>query len=1030
MGIRTVLGKNSNGDDRAPDRVDIDIHLDRNDADTRPIKISTKLLDPAGTPVAERLNPRVPLIAGTTTRISETLRVPNARRWTAESPNLYTLLVTVTDPDDNVLGVFPQRVGFREITIEDGVLMVNGNPVIMRGVNRHEHEPDRGHAVTMQGMLADIRMMKQYNFNAVRTAHYPNHPVWYQLCDAHGLYVIDEANVESHGIGYEPEKTLANKPEWIDAHVDRFSRMVIRDRNHPSIIAWSLGNEMGDGVATSAAYAWGRQYDPTRPIQSERAAAVDGNTDIVVPMYWSPERIEQYANDPRNTKPLVLCEFSHAMGNSNGNFDWYADLFRDHPKLGGGFIWDWVDQGLNAQTPPTKQLSLHIPDTTITFNGRAIDDGATGTATLPTTAGLDFTGPLTLEAWVRSERAAGGGTGRSGQSQIIGKGDNEIALKLAGESVQFFAYSSGTWHVASAPFPSDWYERENHVAGTFDGDRLTLYINGTRASEASTGGTRPTETGHPATIGFNSQMPGRSFDGIIREVRMYDRALTAAEVASEQAEDRGLKLHAVLANSTIKPMAGTGGDPFFAYGGALEPAGTYNDDNFCMNGIVNADRVPKPALAAIKWNQQPIKAEALDAAGGRFVVTSWYDHDDPADRLIGSWDLRKNGRVIAQGPMEVPSLTPRQSASIEIDLPTLEDRWTAEHIVTLRWFSRGGTQMVPEQHPVAWEQFVIAGGGSRVFTPAGDDRIAETTDGFTITAGDNGTVTIAKASGLVESIVSGQDELLVSALAPYFWRAPLDNDRGNRLPSRSSLWRQASGTFSVSTVTLERTASGDASVVAIGELPAVGASYKIRYTPVAEGVHVAASMGAPTVRGVGPLPRFGMRAELGGILSGDQAGTASARIDWYGPGPDESYWDREEFPVGLWSTTVLDSAFPYSEPQETGSRASARWMSVTDRGSRGIRVIADPAGCSVPEQALTFAVVPFDAFEAEPAKYWHELDLTSRAFLHLDTAQTGVGGDNSWGARPKSAYTLQPRAHSVAFVLRPIRSVAREVSSR
>jgi beta-galactosidase len=203
-------------------------------------------------------------------------------------------------------------------------------------VNRHEHEPETGHAVTMEGMLEDIRLMKLNNFNAVRTCHYPNHPVWYQLCDEHGLYVIDEANVESHGIGYKPDETLANKPEWTETHVDRFRRMVVRDRNHPSIVSWSLGNEMGDGVATAAATCGARRT--TRRARS-RASGRRGRAATPT---WScrctrhPSGSRRYAENNENPKPLILCEYSHAMGNSNGNFDWYWDLFREHDRSGAG----------------------------------------------------------------------------------------------------------------------------------------------------------------------------------------------------------------------------------------------------------------------------------------------------------------------------------------------------------------------------------------------------------------------------------------------------------------------------------------------------------------------------------------------------------------------------------------------------------------------------------------------------------------------------------------------------------------------
>jgi len=223
-------------------------------------------------------------------------------------------------------------------------LQVNGVPVTLKGVNRHEHDPDTGRVVTEASMLQDIRLMKQFNINAVRTSHYPNVPRWYELCDEHGLYVVDEANVESNGVSFDADKPLANRPEWREAHLDRTRRMVERDKNHPSIIIWSLGNEAGDGSNFEATYAWTKERDPGRPLQYEMTD-IRAHTDIVAPMYTRIHILEAYASE-RRERPLILCEYAHAMGNSVGNLQDYWDVIYANDQLQGGFIWDWVDQGL------------------------------------------------------------------------------------------------------------------------------------------------------------------------------------------------------------------------------------------------------------------------------------------------------------------------------------------------------------------------------------------------------------------------------------------------------------------------------------------------------------------------------------------------------------------------------------------------------------------------------------------------------------------------------------------------------------
>ena len=262
--------------------------------------------------------------------------------------NLYRLLLTLKDAAGKVVEVTTCNVGFRRVEIKDRFLLVNGQRVYLKGVNRHEHDPVDGHTVSVESMIQDIHLMKKLNINAVRTCHYPNDPQWYELCDRLGLYVIDEANIESHGMGYG-DKSLAKDPAWKEAHLDRTRRMVERDKNHPSVIIWSLGNEAGNGVNFYATYDWTKQRDASRPVQYERAE-LDRNTDIYCPMYATIEHMVDYAKKNPD-RPLIQCEYAHAMGNSVGNLQDYWNAIEAYPSLQGGFIWDWVDQGLLVDVP-------------------------------------------------------------------------------------------------------------------------------------------------------------------------------------------------------------------------------------------------------------------------------------------------------------------------------------------------------------------------------------------------------------------------------------------------------------------------------------------------------------------------------------------------------------------------------------------------------------------------------------------------------------------------------------------------------
>jgi len=343
-------------------------------------RVEAELLGSAGRPVLRRaLSAEVPVahpfwalrafqFEGHVARIET--RVPRAKPWSSESPVLYRLLVSLVDPEGEVQEVVTCRVGFRRVEIGGGELRINGRAVLIRGVNRHDHDEHRGKSVTRESMREDVLLMKRFHFNAVRTAHYPNDPYFYDLCDEHGLYVVDEANVESHAL----MQTLARDPGYEFAILERIVRMVRRDRNHPSIICWSLGNESGYGPIHDAARAHLRHLDPTRPVQYEgaigakraqltfqrSAGAADPETayyehnpesDIVAPMYPEIDEIVRWAKTSGDERPLIMCEYSHAMGNSNGSLADYWQAIESTPGLQGGFIWDWIDQGLRREHP-------------------------------------------------------------------------------------------------------------------------------------------------------------------------------------------------------------------------------------------------------------------------------------------------------------------------------------------------------------------------------------------------------------------------------------------------------------------------------------------------------------------------------------------------------------------------------------------------------------------------------------------------------------------------------------------------------
>lgn len=326
----------------------------------RGLRVELELLDADGVCVVGPLSRWIDALKpGEEVYVSFSADVDTPRKWCAEDPYLYTMLLTLKGPEGSALEVVREFVGFRQVEIKDGRILVNGKPIYLRGVNRHEIDPLRGYVVTKEVMELDARLMKQFNFNAVRTSHYPNHPYWYHVCDRYGIYVIDEANIECHGLanigraGLVLQNEPANNPEWLPPFMDRVVRMVERDKNRPCVIMWSLGNESGYGFNHEAAAAWIRGYDPTRPVHYEGATHVLWNrgyvprsVDVISVMYPTLEFLEWLATELQDDRPVIMCEYAHSMGNSTGNLKEYWDVIRKHKRLCGGCIWDWVDQGL------------------------------------------------------------------------------------------------------------------------------------------------------------------------------------------------------------------------------------------------------------------------------------------------------------------------------------------------------------------------------------------------------------------------------------------------------------------------------------------------------------------------------------------------------------------------------------------------------------------------------------------------------------------------------------------------------------
>ncbi len=721
---------------------------------------------------------------------------PDILSWTAETPNLYKLVLKLKDKEDKIVDMVSSAIGFRNAEIIDGLFCINGKPVTIKGVNRHEHDETTGHVINMESMIEDIRLMKLNNINTVRTSHYPDDPMWYELCDYYGLYVIDEANIESHGMGYG-ERSLAKDSTWLGAHLDRTIRMFERDKNHPCIITWSLGNEAGNGINFEHTYRWLKDADSTRPVQYERSG-LEYNTDIYCPMYASVKYIEEYAKkDP--DRPLILCEYAHAMGNSVGGLQDYWDVIYKYPSLQGGCIWDWVDQGLAE----------------------------------------------------------------------------------------------------------------------------------------------------------------------------YD--------------ENGIK--------------------YWTYGGDYGPDTIPSSGNFCLNGLIRADRVPKPHLDEVKKVYQYVDIDEIDTREGKFRITNNYDFTN-LDQFEIVWNILNMGKVIESGKIPDLNLKPGESADVDVQFRT-KKFWGPTSIIFYVIQKYDG-RMLRSGHMAAYEQFILPSlQNNLMLTGIEEVKINESQDGYTISGSQFAYKFSKKSPGLAQISFDNKDYLR-SPLLLNLYRAPTLNDRvdgkGNRL------WKEA-GLDSIIFSTPEISVIDMTQVVLVNTyfsisnrnsdiLMDVYQSYYIKDNGV---IDVYTQLLPHEI--LKTLPKIGLRLKLPEDFNS---------VRWYGRGPGSNYPDRNSSGViAEFKSNVDDLYYNYIVPQESGNRSDVSWVEFNN-GRSGIMFTANPP--------VNFSARRFSDVHLNEAEHIHKLKKDSVIHVSIDYRQNGLGTATCGpGYLDQYIINAEPTRFSIGIVPEPVR---------
>ncbi|MEV2215471.1 glycoside hydrolase family 2 TIM barrel-domain containing protein [Streptomyces sp. NPDC050997] len=975
--------------------------------------VETQLYDAGGHPVWPRpLRQTVALDSGDETTVQTTKAVPAPRLWSAEHPNLYTAVLRLRDPSGKVIETLSHRVGLREFALKDGLMRINGKPVSFRGTNRHEMHPVHGSALTRADLVEDIGIIKRLNINSVRTSHYPNNPLWLELADEYGLYLVDETNLETHGIRGEYPGDHA---EWTEACVARAQNMVHRDKNHASVVIWSLGNEAGSGSTFNAMYDWIRSYDTTRVIQYEGDDR-QGISDIRSKMYENPSRIDTRAKDTGDTRPYVMIEYSHAMGNSSGNFKKYWDVVRRHDVLQGGWIWDFVDQALSWPTPRRKLLTESGPgalrgEVIAPSGGFDRDRGVFGGTVFARDPSLDLTGSLTLEAWVTPHFTGG-------HQPILTKGDTQYALKQSDNTLEFFIHGGGQWITASWALPDDWTGREHHVAGVFDAEAgtLTLHVDGSvRATRTAT--RRPAVNTAPLSLATDVDNSTRELSGTVRRARVYARALSASELASDSRGpgDDGVRFwfDAATVDLTEKrPREKT----FLAYGG--DWGDNPNDGAFSGDGIITADRGSTGKAVEVKQIYQAINAAPTSGdavTSGRVTLTNEYLFTNLRE-FDGRWSLLADGKVVQRGTLsrdqlDVPALTSKD-ITVPVRVPAQPAPGT-EYFLHLSFTMKESTKWAKAGFETAKQQLPVAASGPAV-TPVPLERVPalrhEDGEKAVTVRGEGFSVTVDKSSGTITSYEARGVRLITSGPVPNFWRAPTDNDRGNGQHTRNQTWRDAGALRKVTDVGVRALRDKAVEIKVSGTLPTtVESTYTTTYTVFGNGEIRVDNTLHPGATSLPYIPEVGTLLFLPGRLD---------RLHYYGRGPEENMWDRNNgTDVGLYSGTVAGQWTSYLRPQENGNKTDVRWAALTGPGGVGLLVSGEPL-IEVSASHLT----PEDL--SVGARHDYQLTPRDEVVLRLNHRQMGVGGDNSWGAHTHDEYKLLAnRDYAYTYRLRPLRDV-------
>lgn len=954
--------------------------------------------------------------------VSLSTRVSNPAKWTAETPTRYRLKLVLQGGDGSVLNEAAVVIGFKETQIKGEVFYLNGVAIKVNAMNSHMQHPDLGHAMDEATIRRDFEILKQFNFNAVRTSHYPPVNLYLQLADEYGLYIIDEAGTEAHATEY-----LSDRAEFREMYKERVRRMVLRDRNHPCILFWSAGNESGNGVNIGEVIKEGKRLDPTRSWMYGGNSFSHPAEDIIGPRYPSPEDLErQVGKQERNEdviRPSFMDEYLSVAGNGGGGMDEYWDVIYRYPRIMGGALWDYISPGLTQRIRQIKDSSPHAVPVHLMGNAKRVNTDR-GTV-------LDLNGH---DQWVevyRDDAVEINGDQLtlcldvlpralvSQSGTFLTKGSHQFGLQQRGkEAVTFYLYTDRK-HTVEAPLPANWEGHWHHLAGVYDGQTMTLYLDGQKAASAPVTG-KIQNFPFPINIGRNTESQGQDTkvaicDAQIDHLGVFAKAMDVASL--KQATGETQKQAALWLDFEEETDAGS----FFSYG-----LGARN------YGSLWPDRQIQPEMWQMKKTVQPLEVTLVNAETGE--VQLWNRNAFlSSDHYVTQWQLQADGEVLQQGELKTSAapLT-KQTLILPYKKPALKPG--ARYDIMVRSHLRTDEVWAKAGHDVAWNQLPLDWSLPLVETPTSKQAsIRSNTNEELIIAGEGFQYTFNPAQAMLTSIQVAGKELLNTGLSLNVWRAPLANeqDSWNAFRARSRTRTQGYGRQIAANfygagidrmtripVSLEAHEDKGTVVVSIrdayltggheGEplhegIPTNGFSNDYQIVISGDGKitlkHTVTPYGAMPVW----LPRVGVT--LGLNKDFDQ-------VQWVGRGPQENYPDRKTgYAVGQYKMTVAEMYEPYLLPQDHGLRTDNRSVRLTDAQGVGLEFSSD--------QLFNFNAYPFSTDNLTKAMYTYQLQRSGVITLNLDYETSGVGC-TALSIFP--AYQVPVQAYTRTLVIKPIQT--------